>query len=360
MKKYIISILIGLLSATGILTGLLNQTNQDSINAVKNEENAAIEDSSIEELETDDHISDDTNIEIAIESAEENVENIEKTNVDKFAEEITEETIVDINIDDNDKGNDETIVKVEEKETEVKATAPSTEKKQEQEKSTKEKEIKIDSNKEAKSFFNELENCDENTVYSKVIINGKEYKDYDAETLLNNLVKQYGVNLNKINNKGENKGNDGNKENPKQENEPDNTVPKETEAKDPQPSKNNYAEQVLQLVNKERQAAGLSALSMDSKLKAAADKRAVETVSKFSHQRLNGSNFDTVLDEYGVKFNSAGENIAYGQPTPKSVVNAWMNSAGHRANILDSRFNKIGVGVHEQNGVIYWTQLFTN
>lgn len=356
MKKHLISILIGLLSATGILTGLTNQSNQDSINAVKIEENAATEDSNTEDLVTDDHMSDDANKETSIES----LENIEEKNVDKFAEEITEEVIDDLDIDDTNKVNNETIANVEEKETEAKATAPSTEKKHEQEKATKVKEVKIDSNKEAKSFFEELENCNENTVYSKVIINGKEYKDCDAETLLNNLVKQYDVNLNEVNTKDKNKGNDDKKESPKQENKPDNTVPKETEAKAPQPSNNSYAEQVLQLVNKERQAVGLSALTMDSKLKVAADKRAVETVSKFSHQRPNGSNFDTVFDEYGINFNSAGENIAYGQPTPKSVVEAWMNSPGHRANILGSSFNKIGVGVHEQNGVIYWTQLFTN
>lgn len=334
MKKYIVSILIGLLSATGILTGALNQFEQDTINAVKIEENTAAEDLNTEDLVTDEQISDDIN------SDDINNEASLETNED------IEETIEDLNAS---KGNDERVTNVEETEpeleleTEAKTVTPTKEKKQE-------KEVKIDSNKEIKSFYNELENCDEDTVYSKVIVNGKEYKDLDAETLLNNLVKQYGVNLNETNNKDEKKP----------EIAPPKEIEAETEAKETQPSNNSYAEQVLQLVNKERQAAGLSALTMDLKLKAAADKRAVETVSKFSHQRPDGRNFDTVLDEHGIKFNAAGENIAYGQPTPKSVVDGWMNSPGHRANILGSSFNKIGVGVYEQNGIIYWTQLFTN
>lgn len=57
---------------------------------------------------------------------------------------------------------------------------------------------------------------------------------------------------------------------------------------------------------------------------------------------------------------AGGENIAYGQRSPQEVVTAWMNSPGHRANILSNKFNKLGVGVHEVNGTIYWTQLFTN
>lgn len=125
-------------------------------------------------------------------------------------------------------------------------------------------------------------------------------------------------------------------------------------------SVSSYANQALQLVNKERAKAGLSALTTNSTLQAAADKRAQETVQSFSHTRPNGTSFSTVLKEFGISYRAAGENIAYGQKTPQEVVTAWMNSSGHRANILNANFGKIGIGVYQKNGVTYWSQLFTN
>lgn len=121
-----------------------------------------------------------------------------------------------------------------------------------------------------------------------------------------------------------------------------------------------YASEVLRLVNIERSKAGLSALTTNSTLTAAANKRAQETKQSFSHTRPNGTSAFTVLGEYGVSYRTAGENIAYGQRSPQEVVTGWMNSPGHRANILKSSFGKIGIGVYESNGVIYWTQLFTD
>lgn len=121
-----------------------------------------------------------------------------------------------------------------------------------------------------------------------------------------------------------------------------------------------YAEEVLRLVNIERSKAGLSALTTNATLKAAADKRAQETKVSFSHTRPNGNKFSTVLQEYGISYRTAGENIAYGQRSPQEVVNGWMNSPGHRANILNANFGKIGIGVYQSGGVIYWSQLFTN
>ena len=68
---------------------------------------------------------------------------------------------------------------------------------------------------------------------------------------------------------------------------------------------------------------------------------------------------EELLDEQGVNYMSAGENIAYGQRTPEEVMNAWMNSQGHRENILNSRYTSIGVGCYQSsNGTLYWTQLF--
>ncbi|NLL00228.1 MAG: hypothetical protein GX271_06145 [Clostridiales bacterium] len=125
-------------------------------------------------------------------------------------------------------------------------------------------------------------------------------------------------------------------------------------------SNQGFAEEVLRLVNIERSKAGLSSLTTNATLKAAADKRAQETKVSFSHTRPNGSKFSTVLQEFGISYRTAGENIAYGQRSPQEVVNGWMNSPGHRANILNGSFGKIGIGVYQSGGVIYWTQLFTN
>ena len=73
----------------------------------------------------------------------------------------------------------------------------------------------------------------------------------------------------------------------------------------------------------------------------------------------NGSSFSSALKEQGADFRGAGENIAWGQQTPKEVMNAWMNSPGHRANILNKNFKYIGVGnLQNSSGAQYWVQLF--
>lgn len=122
---------------------------------------------------------------------------------------------------------------------------------------------------------------------------------------------------------------------------------------------NSFASQVIALVNQERAKEGLSALTYDESIAKAALVRAKETETSFSHTRPNGTSFSTALTEAGVTYRGAGENIAYGQQTPEEVMNAWMNSAGHRANIMNKNFTKIGVGFYENNGVKYWDQLFT-
>lgn len=125
------------------------------------------------------------------------------------------------------------------------------------------------------------------------------------------------------------------------------------------PQNKDFVSQVAQLVNAERAKAGLSPVTLDATLSKAAQVRAKETVSYFSHTRPNGNTFSSAITEQGISFRGAGENIAYGQKTPQEVMNGWMNSAGHRANILNANFTKIGVGYYQQNGVNYWTQLFT-
>ena len=122
-----------------------------------------------------------------------------------------------------------------------------------------------------------------------------------------------------------------------------------------------YAEQVVKLVNAERAKAGLPALKMDTNITAAANVRAKEITQKFSHTRPNGSSFSSVLKEQGVSFRGSGENIARGQKSPEQVMNAWMNSDGHRANILNKNFKNIGVGYYQDgNGVNHWVQLLTH
>lgn len=122
-----------------------------------------------------------------------------------------------------------------------------------------------------------------------------------------------------------------------------------------------FAEQVVVLVNKERAKENLSPVSIDEKIEDAALVRAKEIQTSFSHTRPNGSSFATALKEAGATYRSAGENIAWGQKTPEEVVKAWMNSSGHRANIMNPNYSRIGVG-HLQNakGTSYWVQLFAN
>lgn len=121
-----------------------------------------------------------------------------------------------------------------------------------------------------------------------------------------------------------------------------------------------YAVQILNLVNAERAKAGLSELKLDLSVTAAANVRANEIKQSFSHTRPDGSSFSSALKEQGVSYKRSGENIAWGQKSPEQVMNAWMNSDGHRANILNKNFENIGIGYYEdENGVKYWVQLFT-
>ncbi len=119
-----------------------------------------------------------------------------------------------------------------------------------------------------------------------------------------------------------------------------------------------YENEVLNLVNIERQKVGLSSLKMDEALRNVARKKSEDMRSKgyFSHTSPTyGSPFD-MMKQFGISYTMAGENIAMGQRTPQEVVNAWMNSSGHRANILKAEFTLIGVG-YDANGH-YWTQMF--
>lgn len=148
------------------------------------------------------------------------------------------------------------------------------------------------------------------------------------------------------------------------ESKPETTPPSEdanTPENKPEADKElTFAEQVVELVNQERTKAGLNAVTLDQNIASAALVRAKEIETSFSHTRPNGSKFSTALTEQGVTFKGAGENIAWGQKSPEAVIQAWMNSEGHRANILNKNFTKIGVGYYQNAaGRNFWTQLFT-
>lgn len=119
------------------------------------------------------------------------------------------------------------------------------------------------------------------------------------------------------------------------------------------------AEAVTSLVNAARRDAGLSELELDADLCAAAQARAQEIAQSFSHTRPDGSSCFTILEEFGISYRAAGENIAMGQRTPEEVMDGWMNSSGHRANILNGTFTSIGVGYYVDGaGAAHWVQIF--
>lgn len=120
------------------------------------------------------------------------------------------------------------------------------------------------------------------------------------------------------------------------------------------------AAEVVRLLNEERESRGLAPLTMDPKLVDAAEVRVNEVAVHFSHDRPDGRDNFTVLDELGINYMCAAENIAGGQRSASAVINSWMNSSGHRANMLSPDYGKIGVGHICSDGMDYWVQVFTN
>ena len=119
-----------------------------------------------------------------------------------------------------------------------------------------------------------------------------------------------------------------------------------------------YEKEVVRLVNIERTSRGLSTLEHDWELSRVARYKSQDMKDNnyFSHTSPTyGSPFQ-MMKSFGITYRSAGENIARGQRTPQEVVTAWMNSSGHRANILNSSFTHIGVGYVDSGK--YWTQMF--
>ncbi len=131
----------------------------------------------------------------------------------------------------------------------------------------------------------------------------------------------------------------------------------------PQVNTGDYKAQVVALMNQERANAGVGGISQNASLDAVAQIRAQEIAQSFSHTRPNGTSCFTVLGENGIAYNYAGENIAAGYGDPASVMSGWMNSEGHRANILDGSFGQVGIGYYTDPNSgygTYWVQIFTN
>ena len=137
--------------------------------------------------------------------------------------------------------------------------------------------------------------------------------------------------------------------------------PESTPEQKPSTDFSSYQQQVLDLVNAERTKRGISALTLDSNLSNVATKKSQDMVNKnyFDHTSPTyGSPFD-MMKQFGISYRTAGENIAKGQKTPQEVVTAWMNSEGHRKNILNPNFTNLGVGIaKDSKGTTYWTQMF--
>lgn len=120
------------------------------------------------------------------------------------------------------------------------------------------------------------------------------------------------------------------------------------------------ASEVVRLTNSARSQNGYAALVEDGALSEAAAVRAREIARSFSHTRPSGASFSSALSESGVSYLRAGENIASGQKSASEVVDAWMNSPGHRANILNSSYSRIGSASVNIDGTLYWVQLFAD
>ncbi|HOA97566.1 SafA/ExsA family spore coat assembly protein [Acetivibrio saccincola] len=119
--------------------------------------------------------------------------------------------------------------------------------------------------------------------------------------------------------------------------------------------------EVIRLVNSERAKKGLPALKANWQVSRVARYKSQDMIDRnyFSHTSPTYGSPFRMLESFGISFSAAGENIAMGLRTPSEVMRAWMESPGHRANILNPSYNEIGVGLAKSSrGVCYWTQMF--
>lgn len=184
---------------------------------------------------------------------------------------------------------------------------------------------------------------------------------------------QNNTNTGNNNNQNNNNSNIGNNDKPNS-NKPNNNKPNNNQNNNINTDKDNntsndnvtgefaaFQKEVVRLVNVERQKQGLGKLSLNAKLSNVATLKSQDMINKnyFNHTSPTyGSPFD-MMKQFNISYKTAGENIAKGQKTPAEVVKAWMNSQGHRENILNKNYTEIGIGVaKDANGTLYWTQMF--
>lgn len=120
------------------------------------------------------------------------------------------------------------------------------------------------------------------------------------------------------------------------------------------------AKDVLELINKERKAAGIKSVKLSDDLNRVAQLRAAEVAKKWSHTRPGSEEWKTAFANAGVIASYRGENLAKGQYSAEKVVGDWMDSEGHRSNILNKKFKNMGVASVVVGGLTYWVQVFAN
>lgn len=197
----------------------------------------------------------------------------------------------------------------------------------------------------------------------------------DVNALLGQLLKQYNVTLHTPSTEDAEPQAEPEQESPA---EPEKETPTESEKPTEEPTESEqptepeqgaeperpssdasaYEREVIRLVNAERAKYGLAALQEDAALTRTARMKSQDMRDNryFDHNSPTYGTPFQLMKSQGIRYRTAGENIAMGYATPEAVVNAWMNSSGHRANILNSSYTKIGVGYVESGN--YWTQHF--
>lgn len=204
------------------------------------------------------------------------------------------------------------------------------------------------------------DDCTDKIPSSKEDSNNKEDIDNNQTEDTNNDQTNENNNLNTDNN---------NQNNSQENNTEDDNLPNNGENQNDDNNSNDTINsdftkeqlEVLEIVNKERKANGLKPLTLNKELSNVATVKSQDMINKgyFDHTSPTyGSPFD-MMKSFGISYKAAGENIAKDQKTPSEVMNSWMNSPGHRANILSPNFTELGVGVaKDSKGTIYWTQMF--
>ena len=195
---------------------------------------------------------------------------------------------------------------------------------------------------------------------------GGQTAQLDLNALLNQLLKQYGVAVPATPQETPaEQEQPAETETPAPPAQPEQPTQPETPAQPERPAQQEpigvsaYEREVIRLVNAERAKYGLAALTEDAALTRTARMKSQDMRDRgyFDHNSPTYGTPFQLMKSQGITYRTAGENIAMGYRTPEAVVNAWMNSAGHRANILNASYTKIGVGYVESGN--YWTQHFT-